>query len=84
MILDVGTIILERSVLMALIFISYSRSDRVILDELYPHLAEVYGSESLWFDDAIPGGREWWEMILGEIQNCELFIYLISDSEVTP
>jgi formylglycine-generating enzyme required for sulfatase activity len=70
---------------MARIFISYSRADRQFVDDLVPLLRRVYGHDSLWFDDDIHGGADWWHMILSEIGVCELFAYLISnDSLASP
>ncbi|MBZ0321387.1 MAG: TIR domain-containing protein [Anaerolineae bacterium] len=64
---------------MARIFISYNRADRQFVDELVPLLRKVYGQDALWFDEEIRGGVDWWQMILGEINRCQLFIYLLSN-----
>jgi uncharacterized protein len=66
---------------MALIFISYSRSDKKSLDELVPHLRAMYGTDSVWFDEELrtQGGIEWWNKIIAEIKHCQIFIYLMSD-----
>jgi putative spermidine/putrescine transport system substrate-binding protein len=64
---------------MAQIFISYSRSDRSFVDDFVPLIHKVYGNDSLWFDDDIHGGANWWDMILSEIDRCVLFIFLISN-----
>lgn len=63
---------------MADIFISYSHSDRPTLDILLPLMRNAV-SESIWFDERIDGGEEWWQRILEEISHCRLFLYLISD-----
>jgi formylglycine-generating enzyme required for sulfatase activity len=67
---------------MARIFVSYSRSDRPFLDTFLPLIRRVYGQDSLWFDDDIHGGSDWWGMILNEIGDCDLFIYLISNESL--
>lgn len=64
---------------MARLFISYSRADRQFVDGFVPLLRKVYGNDTIWFDDDIPGGHEWWRLILSEIGKCELFIYLLSN-----
>jgi hypothetical protein len=70
---------------MAHIFISYSRADRAFVDEFVPLLRKVYADTSTWFDEAIPGGHQWWQLILNEIAICDLFIYLLSnDSLASP
>ena len=67
---------------MARIFISYSRSDRPFIDQFVPLIRRVYGNDSLWYDDDIHGGSNWWRMILTEIGKCDLFIYLISNESL--
>lgn len=67
---------------MAQIFISYSRSDRLFLDIFLPLIRKVYGNNILWYDDDIHGGADWWSIILNEIGDCELFIYLISNESL--
>lgn len=67
---------------MAKIFISYSRSDRQFIDQFVPLIRKVYGNDSLWFDEDIHGGADWWQLILNEIGQCELFIYLISNESL--
>lgn len=67
---------------MARIFISYSRADRYFIDSLIPLILRVYGNNSVWFDDNIHGGGHWWEMILSEINKCDIFIYLVSNESL--
>lgn len=64
-------------------FVSYSRADRRFVDDFVPLLEPVYGRDSVWFDDQIPGGVDWWEMILGEVRRCDIFIYLLSNDSLT-
>lgn len=68
---------------MARIFISYSRADRQFVDELVPLLRELYGQDCLFFDDQIPGGANWWSLILAEITSCDLFLYLCSNESLS-
>lgn len=66
-------------------FISYSRDDRRFVTDFVPLLLPVYGNDSVWFDHQIPGGVDWWEMILSEVRRCDIFIYLLSnDSLISP
>lgn len=67
---------------MARIFLSYSRADRQFVDEFVPLLRRVYGNDSVWFDDDIHGGSNWWKLILSEIGKCDLFVYLISNDSL--
>jgi hypothetical protein len=87
LILQVGwsSVYISLGLTMARIFISYNRADRQFVDDLAPLLRRVYGHDSLWYDDDIHGGADWWHMILSEIAACELFVYLISnDSLASP
>lgn len=67
---------------MARIFISYSRADRQFIDQFIPLIRRVYGNDSVWFDDDIHGGVDWWQMILNEIEKCDIFVYLISNESL--
>jgi formylglycine-generating enzyme required for sulfatase activity len=67
---------------MAEIFVSYSRSDKQFLDGFIPLLRKVYGNDSLWYDYDINGGANWWGIILTQIQECSLFIYLVSNESL--
>lgn len=67
---------------MARIFISYSRADRQFIDQFVPLVRRVYGNDSLWFDDDIHGGVDWWGSILSEIAKCDVFIYLVSNESL--
>ncbi len=67
---------------MARIFVSYGRADRQFIDSVVPLLRRMYGQDSVWFDDEIHGGADWWQVILDEIADCDLFIYLISNNSL--
>ena len=65
---------------MVRIFISYSRVDRPFVDRLVPLLDKVY--DSVWFDENLHGGQEWWKEILHHITACDIFIYLLSNESL--
>lgn len=67
---------------MTRIFISYSRTDRPFVDEFVPLLRRVYADAVVWFDEAIPGGHQWWQVIVNEITRCDLFIFLLSNESL--
>src|SRR5215207_7545193 len=67
---------------MARIFISYSRVDRPFTEQLARRLRRVYGHEAVWFDEELHGGQAWWEEILAQIANCDIFVYLLSQDSV--
>ena len=64
-------------------FISYSRADRFYVDHFIPLLLPVYGQGSVWFDEQIPGGIDWQQLILDEIGKCDIFLMLISNDALT-
>jgi formylglycine-generating enzyme required for sulfatase activity len=68
--------------IVAKIFISYSRADRVFLQQFLPLLRRIYGNDAIWYDDEIHGGIDWWEMILSQVRQCDLFIYLLTNDSV--
>ena len=68
---------------MARIFISYSRVDRHFVDQFVPLLRQLYSEETVWFDLDIHGGTGWWATILREVSECDVFVYLISNSALT-
>lgn len=63
-------------------FISYSRTDQSFLINFVQLVRAVYGNDSVWFDEDILGGEDWWKKILGEIKKCDIFIYLISNESL--
>ncbi|MBZ0280687.1 MAG: TIR domain-containing protein [Anaerolineae bacterium] len=67
---------------MSKIFISYSRIDRNFVDDFVPLLREVYGKNDVWVDDELHGGQVWWDEILRQIANCDVFIYLLSNESL--
>lgn len=67
---------------MAMIFISYSRKDRATLDMLIPQIGNIYGTASYWYDVSIQGGDDWWQAIESEIEACQVFLFLLSDTSV--
>jgi|GEM_PF-4673855 len=60
------------------IFISYSRVDKNFVQQLYIKLENNYGAGTVWYDKDIPGGADFWDKIQAEIQNADIFLYLMS------
>ena len=67
---------------MARIFISYSRVDRYIVEDLSDKLRRLYGHDNVWFDEGLHGGDIWWEEILDEIAARDIFVYVLSNESV--
>jgi hypothetical protein len=68
---------------MVTIFVSYSRVDVEITQDVVTHLRRVYGLPNVWYDDEIHGGQRWWKAILEQIGACNVFVYLLSNESVT-
>jgi hypothetical protein len=61
------------------IFISYSRIDKPFLQGFVPIVDAEY---SVWFDEQLLGGDDWWQEILHQINQCHIFIYLLSNESI--
>ncbi len=62
---------------MSHIFISYAHKDRAFVEVLYKPLARVY--QNVWFDRELTGGDVWWERIVKQIQDSDIFLIVLSD-----
>ena len=63
---------------MAKLFISYSRSNKPVVDEMIDDLTSV--GHSVWIDKELTGGQSWWCKILEEIRDCDFFMAAMSES----
>ena len=63
-------------------FISYSRADYEIVEELYEGIADRHGHPTFLDTESLRGGEEWWNRILREIRECQLFIFALSPNSV--
>ena len=61
---------------MATYFISYKRQSEAIVETLAADI-EALGHDT-WFDRELSGGQAWWDQILGEIRNCEVFAFALA------
>ncbi len=61
------------------IFISYSRVDKNFVEKFVDNISKLY---EVWYDANLLGGENWWKEILNQIQNCDIFIYLLSNESV--
>lgn len=62
------------------IFISYSSSNRAEVELLALDLRSA--GHSVWFDQELSGAREWWEDILSNIRECDLFLFALSPASL--
>lgn len=58
------------------LFISYAHADIRKVERL-AEILERAGHE-VWFDQAIPGGDDWWQTILTNIEAADVFIFALS------
>ena len=58
------------------VFISYSRNNLDVVQDLIQDLKAV-GIDA-WHDKTLTGGQRWWDRILSNIRDCEVFILALS------
>gem|GEM_PF-4385054 len=63
-------------------FISYSRVDKHFVAKFEPLLRRIIPDSSVWYDDKLDGGDKWWDEILKQIAECDIFLYLLSNESV--
>jgi Tol biopolymer transport system component len=68
---------------MTSIFISYSRSERTMIQQLAAQLRRIYGVDEVWYDEDISGGQRWWDEIRRQIAACEIFMFMLSEDSAT-
>ena len=62
------------------IFISYSREDKAFVESLHTDLGEL--GHDVWMDQRLVGGQEWWDEILRNIRECDLFVLALSPKSI--
>ena len=58
------------------VFVSYSRTNLGAVTQLIKHGKDV-GIE-MWYDQALTGGQRWWDNILANIRECDIFVFALS------
>lgn len=58
------------------VFVSYSRNDLNAVTQLIEDLQAV-GIDT-WYDQTLTGGQHWWDTILGNIRECDIFVFALS------
>src|SRR5580692_10897311 len=58
------------------IFISYSSKSRAIVDALAIDLEGL--GHTVWYDQRLAGGHDWWSDILNSIRRCHLFLFALT------
>ncbi|MCH9665770.1 MAG: toll/interleukin-1 receptor domain-containing protein [Gammaproteobacteria bacterium] len=62
---------------MSKIFISYNRESEAIVKTLADDLDAL--GHSVWLDQELSGGQSWWDHILSNIRQCDIFIFALSN-----
>jgi hypothetical protein len=58
------------------VFVSYSRQNIDIVTQLIQDLQAV--GVQAWHDQTLTGGQRWWDNILSNIRECDIFIFALS------
>jgi hypothetical protein len=58
------------------VFVSYSRNNLDVVSQLVEDLQAV--GMTAWHDQTLTGGQRWWDNILSNIRDCEIFIFALS------
>lgn len=58
------------------VFVSYSRNNLEVVTQLIADLEAV--GVSAWHDQTLTGGQRWWDNILSNIRECDIFIFALS------
>ena len=64
------------AILMKRIFVSYSRHNLDAVTQLIHDLNAV--GVDTWHDQTLTGGQRWWDNILANIRECDIFIFALS------
>jgi len=62
--------------LMKRVFVSYSRNNLDIVMQLV-HDLQSSGID-VWYDQTLTGGQRWWDNILANIRECDVFVFALS------
>ena len=62
-------------------FLSYAHQDAETVNALKEELEDLAGS--VWLDRSLTGGQKWWDEILAQIRDCQLFVLALSDHSLT-
>ncbi len=66
---------------MARVFLSYSRDDQEVVKDLVSIITSA--DISIWHDTRAKIGHRWWKEILKQIQDCDVFVYAVSEASLS-
>jgi hypothetical protein len=58
------------------VFVSYSRTNLDVVTQLIQDLQAV--GVQAWHDQTLTGGQRWWDNILANIRECDIFVFALS------
>ncbi|HJP91809.1 MAG TPA: TIR domain-containing protein [Pyrinomonadaceae bacterium] len=58
------------------VFVSYSRNNLDVITQLVKDLQAV--GTNTWHDQTLTGGQRWWDNILANIRDCDIFVFALS------
>ena len=58
------------------VFLSYSRNDAAVAAAVAEDVRQM--GHAVWYDREVAGGQSWWNAILGQIRDCDLFIFILT------
>src|SRR5688572_207217 len=58
------------------LFISYARKDITLVNEIVQALNRT--NHTIWIDESLLGGSNWWDEILDNIHQCECFVFMMT------
>jgi hypothetical protein len=58
------------------VFLSYSRSDASVAGAVAEDVRLM--GHTVWYDREVAGGQVWWDAILRQIRECDLFVFILT------
>jgi len=62
------------------VFFSYARRDADTTKAIASGLQQL--GQTVWLDQQLSGGQQWWDTILEQIRNCDVFLFVLSKSSL--
>ena len=62
------------------VFISYSRKQQERIEFVAKHIESL--GHDVWFDEDLAGGQRWWDEILRQIREGDLFVFAIAPDSI--
>jgi hypothetical protein len=62
------------------VFFSYARHDADTTKAIASGLQQL--GQTVWLDQQLSGGQQWWDTILEQIRNCDVFLFVLSKSSL--